>query len=279
MKNESKQTTYNLKELTTRYEGHTASVIAECALTTELIGGMPAERPGVEAFVRFHLKLEGQQAEDAINRILREEVGEKDVPSETGELQEKLSYGINVIRRDSEGPWLGNWMIKACLKSAASRLAIFTSKRGSKGDLAEMGRLQAVGGSLRQPKAPGQIYLLAPDVDGPTQTYFTQLKGRIQSPQGSKSIVTDCECAPVGTRFSFEYRYYPARVKEKEIVDIFAAAMVIGLGSAKAFERGKFAVNTLVFEDSEIAHDEKAERAAAKKAAKAETQSAEAAEA
>ena len=243
---------YTLSDLQSRYEGKTARVIAECSLATELVGGMPADRPAVESFVKYHLNITDETAAaQAVARILNEEVGERDTSAEEGELKEKLSYGINVIRRDEFGPWLGNWMVKACLKAAASRLSIFQQKRGSKGDMAEMGRLNAIGISLKRKDKPERVYLCASDSDSAASTYYQQFKGRIQSPQGGKSIVTDCECAAIGSRFAFEYRYYPVRVKESDIVDVFASAMVIGLGSAKAFERGKFSVNKLTFEDSE----------------------------
>lgn len=238
---------FKLEDLQQRYRDLTASVVADCSLATELVGGQPAGPDGVRGFVAHHLKLTGQDAEDAIRRILQEEIGERDVPAETGELKEKLSYGINVVRRDEKGPWLGNWMVKACLKSAASRLNIFVSKRGSKGDVAEMGQLLARGISLLDTERPERIYLRNKLGDGPADTYFQAFRGRVQSPQGSKSIVNDAECVAPGSRFSFEFRFYPSRIKSNDIADIFASAMIIGLGSAKSFERGKFSVNELKF--------------------------------
>lgn len=240
--------TFTLSDLRKRYDSFTARCVADCSFSTELVGGVPGNREGVEAFVRHHLKLEGQDAEDAVARIMRDEIGEKAVPSETGELQEKLSYGINVIRRDTYGPYLGAHMAKACLKNAASRLAIFTQKRGAKGDMSEMGSLLAAGVSALPGTSPYNIYLRTPDGSAPCETQFDTLRGRVQSPQGSKSIVNDVETAPVGTRFSFQFQYMPSKITKEDIVDVFASAMVIGLGSAKSFERGKFSINKLTFE-------------------------------
>lgn len=244
---EPKTQVFKLVDLQQRYQNMTASVIADCSLATELVGGQPADDAGVRAFVAHHLGLKDAEAEDAVRRILKEEIGERDVPAETGDLKEKLSYGISIVRRDEHGPWLGNWMVKACLKAAASRLSIFVQKRGSKGDMAEMGQLSAVDVSLQLPERPERIYLRNREGDAPAETYFQSFRGRVQSPQGSKSIVNDCECVAVGSRFAFEFRFFPARIKADDIADIFASAMIIGLGSAKAFERGKFSINNLTF--------------------------------
>lgn len=241
---------FSLADLRKRYDNFTARCVADCSFSTELVGGVPGNREGVTAFVKHHLKLEGQAAEDAISRIMKEEIGERPVPSETGELQEKLSYGINVIRRDENGPYLGAHMAKACLKNAASRLAIFQQKRGSKGDMSEMGSLLAAGVSALPGTSPFNIYLRNPDGTGPAETYFDTLRGRVQSPQGSKSIVNDVECCPVGSRFSFQFQFMPTKINRDDIADVFASAMIIGLGSAKSFERGKFAINSLTFQNA-----------------------------
>lgn len=236
--------TYNNKALTDRYEQMTGVATAHAVFRTALVGGLSADEKGIRAYVAHHMKLTGQDAEDAVARIIKEELGERDTTPETGELKEKMVYGVTVFRRDSNGPWLGDWMAKACLKAAASRLNLFMTKRGSKGDIAEMGRVAAIGSSLRDPAKPHQLYLV--DADGkPADTYFDEIKGRISGPSGSASIVSQKECAPAGTRISFSFRWYNGKLKEDDIANIFAAAMNIGLGSAKAFERGKFDIERL----------------------------------
>lgn len=242
--------TLNLQDLQQRYRDLTQSAVAHCTLRTELVGGMSADRAGVEAFVAHHLHLAGEEAGKAVERILKEEIGERDVTPAGGELQEKLTYGICIIRRDEYGPWLGDWMVKACLKAAASRLGLFVSKRGVKGDMAEMGKAQAVGESLRNAEHPERIYLLGPEGKWggkitPAVTCFQPFKGRVQTPQGSMSIVSDRECAPPGTRFAFEFRWAKGKLTEDDMANIFASAMNLGLGSAKAFERGKFNIESL----------------------------------
>lgn len=241
-------TDYNLNELMARYERMTARAVAECHFTTSLVGGQPGGEQGVRLYVAHHLKLEGEKAEQAVKRILTEEVGEREITPPAGEIVEAKVYGINIIRRDGYGPWLGDWMVKAMLKQAASRLGIFVTKRGTKGDMAEMGRARATGISALDDEHLERIYLRSADGQSPADTHFERFTGRVQTPQGAKSIVTDAECAPAGTRFAFEYRFIGTRLSEEQAADIFAAAMQIGLGSAKAFERGKFAITKLSYE-------------------------------
>jgi len=250
--------TFSYESLRGRYEARTARVIAECELATELVGGQNASEDGIRAYVEHHLGLEGPEADEAVDRILRDEVGERDVPSETGELEEKRVYGINVIRRDSFGPWLGNWMAKASLKAAASRIGLFAQKRGSKGDMAEMGEVRPYGASLilkegickdaQRYNDLQRIHLLGPDGSASAETYYKEFKGSVSTPRGRQSIINTAECAPPGTRFAFEYRFAEEKVTEDDIAEVFAIAMNIGLGSCKAFECGKFMIRKLTLE-------------------------------
>ena len=237
----------NYADLRTRYEDLTNKATATCKLTTELVGGQPAGEAGIRAYVTHHLHLIDEEAEKAVARIMKEEVGEKPVPSETGELDERMTYGLNVIRRDEYGPWLGDWMVKACLKCAGSRLGFFATKKGTKGDMAEMGNVRAVGISALNPEHPERVYL-ADDAGASAKTYFQKFMGRVQTPQGSKSIVNESECVAPGARFSFEYFWPGKKLTEADVANLFACSMVIGLGSCKALERGKFAIETLDIE-------------------------------
>lgn len=237
----------NAEQLTERYEALTMRAVAQCTFTTEVVGGAPATREGIEAFVTHHLKLEGDEAASAIDRIIREESGQ-DIAGPEDELQEKLTFGLTGFRKDPEGrAWLGNWQIKACLKQAASRLGLFMKKKGAKGDLAELGSVAAYGKSALGP--PRRIYLINGD-GAATATYFQRFMGRVTGPQGSVSIVRDCECAPEGTRFAFELRVGRGRFTVEDIANIFACSMVVGLGSGKAFEAGKFRIDNLIIEET-----------------------------
>jgi hypothetical protein len=245
--------TYTQADLDGYYDDMTSRLTAECEFTTELVGGMAADHAGIEAFCRHHLKLEGTDLEEAVTRIQNEEIGErKKGVADEAELDEKLTYGICIIRRDSFGPWLGNWMVKACLKAAASRLGLFVARRGSKGDVTEMGRVHAHGISFHPqvPQPHTHIHLIEPAADGAsgTATYFHDFRGRVSTPSGSMSIVSDRECVDAGTRFGFEFRWYSGKVGQDDMARIVAAMECVGLGSAKAFERGKFAVRSMTVE-------------------------------
>lgn len=235
-------TSFSYEDLAKRYEELTGVVKCHCVFATDLVGGQPAHEDGIEAYVKHHLKLEGPEAEEAVKRILREEVGETDVPAAEGELQEKKVYGVNALRRTPLGPFLGNWMVKAAVKQAASRLNIFRSNRGSKGDFAEAGQVTAIGPSLLEPEHPERIYLLSPDGTAPATTRWESFMGRVSTPQGFKSITHESEICEAGTLFSWQMRFLPERVQEEDVRDIIALAMIVGLGSARALERGKFRI-------------------------------------
>lgn len=244
---------FSPEDLERRYQGVTACARAECAFVTEMVGGQPATPEGVEMFVRHHFLANGvkkpkeETVRAEVERILQQEVGTKDIRPELGELGDALSYGVNVIRRDAGGSWLGDWMIKACLKAAASRIGLLVSKRGAKGDMAEMGRVRAIDFSARTEDL-FHVYLLDKTARLPAKTYFSRFMGSVSGARGRQSIVHDSECVLPGTRFAFEYRFFDQRINAEDAADIFACAMTIGLGSCKAMERGKFKINKLTVE-------------------------------
>jgi len=234
---------YTQKDLENRFLELTGVARVRAMFQTELVGGAPADEAGVRAFIQHHLKLEGEEAEGAVRRILSEETGQPAGKDEELELEEHRTYGLSILRCDECGPWIGNWMVKACLKAAASRLGLFVSKRGSKGDVAEIGRVTGAGASGCK-LAVDRIHLV--DEEGlAAKTYYRQFKGRVSGPTGSVSIVGDRECAPEGTRFGFEFRWKKGKLADDDIANMFAIAQNIGLGSAKAFERGKFSIQEL----------------------------------
>lgn len=234
-------------DLNERYEKLTTSIRCECTLATEMVGGMPATREGLQAFITHYLKItDPTEAEEALARISKDET--IDVRPPEGELDEKLTYGVRSVRKTAFGPYLGNWMVKACMKQAASRLGLFVDTRGSKGSFAETGRVYAVGGSLKEADHPERIYL---ELSEPT--YFQEFLGRVQTPQGPTSIVHHSECIPPGSKFSFDYRILPGLVKPEDIRDTLAMAMIMGIGSARSLERGKFRIDTAeILDASEI---------------------------
>lgn len=238
---------YSTLDLNKLYEDDTTGFIVEARFVRETVGGQPAGEKGLRAFIAHHLKLEGEAAEQAYHRIKGDEG--VDITPPLGEIKEQEVYSLNRIRSNDFGPWLGDWMVKACFKAAATRLGMFMAKRGMKGDVSEMGRVQAYGHSAKG--APQEINLY--DEEGnPATTFYQEFKGKVSTPQGANSIVTTAECAPAGSRFSFTFRYKTNNnVSEMDIARIVAAMQVIGLGSAKSMERGKFEVIRLMVEDEQ----------------------------
>ncbi len=255
---------FTYEDLANRYSDMTASVICECEAVTPLVGGMSASDNGIRAFVKHHLAIEDEaEAEKTFQRIKVEELGNKPVPTETGELQEQLTYGINVIRRTSIGPYLANHMIHANLKTAASRLGMFSEMKGSKGNMAEGGVVYPFGSSKRDDR-PDCVYLV--DAQGePATTYFDEFKGRVQSPKGSVSVIHHSECVPSGTRFSYEFKFIMGKFKESDIKDFLALSMIVGIGSVKSLGNGKFRILS-----AEVVEPKEVRKATEKKKAKEE---------
>jgi hypothetical protein len=238
--------TYTMKDLTTVYTAYCGSAVAVCHLTREIVGGQPATDDGIRAFAKHHLKLRDDQIEAAVARIKGEEIGERDKTPVAGEVQERESYGLNVLRHSAFGPWIGDWQIKAAMKQAASRVGLFVAKRGCKGDMAEMGKVSAHGISSHGPDF--QVHLIDAETETAARTEYQRFWGSVTTPSGKKSIETDAECCPAGSRFAFQFQWFNAKLTEKDIVSIFAALPVIGLGSAKSLERGKLEIDSLTVE-------------------------------
>lgn len=243
----------------TRYEAMTGLAKIYIRFDTDVVGGVPASDEAILAFVQHHYHLTGDDAIKAVARIKSEEIGTKGTATPEDELDTTLSYGLTQIRHSSWGPYLGDWMVKACIKVAASRLGLFVKVRGSKSDMTEMGQVSAIDWSLQPVKMqvvsegdphtaePHQmIHLWVEGKDGeviPAPTSYRTFRGRVSTPSGYMSIVGDKEIAPPGTRACFEFRYYKhGKLTDENIANIISAMGVIGLGSAKAFECGKFTV-------------------------------------
>lgn len=234
--------TYDFDQLTSRYELYTNRITCECVLATEMVGGQPAGEDGVRAFVVHQLKIDNpEEQQRAVQRILKEEI--EDVTPPLGEISEKKVYGVRVLRRHDGWPWIGPWMVKACMKQASSGLDVYRQIWGSKKAMAEAGRVRALGASLRDPKHPEQVYITNPEGDGPPETYWKEFMGRVSSSNGMVNIIHWSECVAPGSRFHFDFRFMPLEaLTEAVIVDVVALAMQVGLGSARSLERGKFRI-------------------------------------
>lgn len=257
--------TYDAKKLRTVYDGLCGKATATCRFVTESVGGMSSDKKGIEAFVRYQLGItDPDEAEKAVQRILTQELGETDVPylgtgdkpadeqaqtAAEAELVERIKFGVNQVRRDNNGPWLGAWMIAACLKNAASGLGFWMDKKGTKRDMSEFGLVEAIGRSkIGGGVFSNRIYVRAEDGSMP-ETYFQEFKGSVNTPAGRKSIVTNSECLPAGAIFEFSFQFHNGKLTEKDLVEIFACAQVIGVGSNRSLYRGKFEIEKLTITD------------------------------
>jgi len=228
-------------DLEKRYVEMTAKAVCLCEAATPLVGGVTAKEQGVRAFIRHHLKIEDpKEAEEAFARILREELGQRDIAPETGEIKEQLTYGINVIRRTAIGPYLGNWMIHANIKQSMSRVGIFVEMRGTKGNVSEGGVVKPYGISKLDDRLDC-VYLIGPD-GKPAVTYFEEIKGKVSTGGQSNSIVNHAECVPAGTLFEFAFHYLRGKLKDNDIIDALAVAMIGGIGSCRSLGYGKFKI-------------------------------------
>ena len=233
------------RDLNKLYEKFTGFIRCYCTMRTEMVGGLPANEEALDQFALHHLKItDAKERKEAVSRMLNEELGEKDVTQPKDELKEKLSYGVNQLRKNKLGPWLGEWMIKANLKAAASGIGLFVDYRGTKKNLAEFGKVVAIGFSALEPKQLGRIYFRNRTGNKPAETYYIKFHGNVSTPRGRVSIMHDSECVAPGSRLAFEYRFLPdPRIKINDIKYMLALAMLGGFGSCKGLGKGKFGID------------------------------------
>lgn len=235
--------TWTEKDLNKMYEDMTAEMTGQLRLTRPMVGGIAADKEGVAAFVRNQMKItDPKRVAAEVERILTHEIGERDDTPEGGDVEEKKVYQVSVIRQNEHGPWAGDWMLKALFKQAGTQCNTFVKKKYSKGNLAEAGLLSAFGPSLKR----NRWELYGVDDDGkPVQTFFEEFKGSVGTPRGRRSIVSHRECFPIGTNFHFRFRWVDRSLKANDLAELIAMARVVGFGSCKPYERGKFEIVSL----------------------------------
>jgi len=226
-----------------------------------LLGTQPATDRGLESYIQYHLGIDPQRGTDdkptnpefiaTVNRIKTEEIGERDVTPEGGEVEEKKVYGINVVRKSALGPFLLAHMVKAALKQSASRAGFFEKKKGSKGDMAETGEVFAEGASLLNKARPWEIYLCKNG--GPAKTYFETERGSVNTPQGKKSIQYEAEHVEEGAEASFSFHWPARKLTEADMATVAAVATAAALGGARSLSHGKYEMVSLTIESPEKA--------------------------
>lgn len=225
-----------------------------------LLGTQPATEAGMAGYIEHHLKLDPQPDADGkptnpefiacLNRIKSEEVGERDITPEGGEVEEKKVYGVNVMRKSAAGPFLLAHMVKAALKQSASRLGFFSGKKvGAKGDMSEMGEVMAEGESLQVKERPWEIYLRK---DGKVaKTYFDTERGSVSTAKGRMSIQYEAEHVEEGATAEFSFHWPARKLTEEDMAQVAAVATSAALGGARSLSHGKFEVVSLTIEAPE----------------------------
>jgi hypothetical protein len=238
-------------------------VLVKGRLVREMAGGIGADDESIKAFVTHHLGIpaDSDSFDAAVARILKEEIGERDVNKELvdageHELSTKEVYQVKVIRQSDHGPFILEHMLKAMIKVAGTRMELFMKKRGSKDDIIHLGLVRAHGTSLQNPDRPWEIYLR--NNGGPAKTKFNKIQGNVQGQQGKRSISHHTEVTEEGAEFEFTFRYPHRKLKREDIVLLMAAFSRIKLGSCLSLGYGEIEITELAFPpDSEQGQDRK----------------------
>lgn len=241
---------YTGAEVKDLLEQRRSSAIVECRVNYGLVGGLPATGAGLEAFVKHHLKLDpdSKAFTEAVQRIAHEEVGERETTPEGGEVPTSEVYAVNNIRyHRGIGPYIMGHQVIALLKQSASRLGIYSQRKGpggmgSRGDIAEFGSVLAAGVSLQEPDRPWNIHLRNSNGGGRAVTEWHKLSGTVNTSQGKKAIMHHSEVALAGTLYSWEFRWPGERLDGQDIALIVAGAAEIGQGSCLSLGYGEFEI-------------------------------------
>ena len=100
-----------------------------------------------------------------------------------------------------------------------------------------------MGESLKAKDHPWEVYLW--NGEEAVETTYVSIAGRVNTPKGAKSILTECETAPAGTRYSFEFLWPKDKrgsikpLPESEMPKIMGAFVTIGQGSCLSLGYGK----------------------------------------
>lgn len=236
--------TFDQKRLDAALATFRSTIRVKARFLLPFAGGVPASDRALEAFIEHHLHLapETDAFRETFARIRKEEIGERDTTPETGEVATQTVYAVNVVRSTPDGPFVAAHQIKACLKQACSRLGMFNAKgkMGSKGDVAELGTVHAVGESVGNADAPWEIMLRKDGQAAPT--HFDLISGTVGTPKGKKSIQHHTEVVEAGSEFEFEISWPAERLSPDDMMLAIAAMTQIGLGSCLSLAYGRFEV-------------------------------------
>ncbi len=263
--------TYNQRQIQDAINHFHGSAVVRCRLLRPMAGGMSADIGGLAQFVEHHLKIDPTSPEftKTIERIQREEIGEKDVTPEGVEEKELKVYSVKTVRKSELGCWLGSWQIKALIKQVATRNGLTRAVWGTKDDLKEFSTVEAYGLSRKKDDRPFEIYLCTPDGQ-PAPTKWLEIKGSPKNMQGQRvSIMTHSLVVDEGAIFEYKFRPAQGKLNEQQVLELLGCTQVVGQGSALSMGYGMFAVESITIDMNEPA-PKKEKKAKGKKGEKGE---------
>jgi hypothetical protein len=239
------------KEVREGFLASTHHLRVRAQFTRPFLGGQPATKEGIEMFVKYQAGItDPKEQQEMVTRLLAEEVST--TPPE-GEIETTMVGTVNVLRKDTNGVWIGDWMVKAMIKQTTSRLGLWMREKGLKGDMSESGRVFASGISALDEKGLHKIYLRDEAGTGPCKTDYTTQYGKIHTAQGDKSIVNNAEYAKEGSTFEFVYCFLGDRLSTEDTRQMVNFIGNTALGSARSLEYGKFEIIEAEYLEPEVA--------------------------
>lgn len=197
-------------------------------------GGLPKDPAIMEKYVEAKFK-----PTDNFAGKLSDEVKPKSEEEKEQEMQEEQESVTTTFKRDAQGCYLGDYVLKAHIKQAASLLKITQKKRGSKDTVKE--------GLFVKPE---HVSLGGEPVGAET------FVGHVMTPTGKRSIIKASEYFEK-TEIEFELWILNVRMGgEKGLGDddlklIFEFGQELGIGSNRSFEKGKYDFLSLVSIDED----------------------------
>ena len=184
-------------------------------------GGLPLSKKLVEQYVEAKLA----PGDKAFAEKLAEETMPKDEAAKELEMIEHTERITTGFKSDEGGCYLGDYIIKAHLKQAASLLKITQQKRGSKDTVKEGLYIK-----------PEKIYL----GDKPDGT--EEFVGHVLTPTGKHSILKKSQYFDK-PKITFEVWMLNVRSDKFNGDDLhmcFEFGQELGIGSNRSYEKGKF---------------------------------------
>jgi len=210
----TKKETAEKKVDTAGFAFHEIDVVLET--TNRLYGGIPQR----EDLLRNWIASKGPIPEESLEEKLDAINGQ--------DLEELVDRSSTGFRSDGDGIYLRDFMIKQMLKEAGTVTRLFREKKGTKTDL-------TIGLIVR----PERIHVGKMAPDG-----YEEFQGRVQSPQGPRTILSRKAYFEAGLQIPFSIKMFAGAALTVDQLKMLLeyAGEFVGLGSARSREAGKFRV-------------------------------------